>query len=229
MRSIAGLGLGCLIALGVSGAPPAVAQSEEIYRAQAGRWLIAARTGEPGCVVTLGLARAIGGRAIEMGQDCAKRLPVIANAAAWAIADGVILRDATRRTIARFSEDETAIWTERNQDLLMVPLTQGVDRLPVARAVFGAWTMRRPGGPAICEVTFLDRAPPGGQESFALTLRPGCDAAVTRLKFASWRIEGPNLMLYGNDGESLGFELTASGFAKRKAEGGRPLLMEKAR
>jgi hypothetical protein len=95
--------------------------------------------------------------------------------------------------------------------------------------VFGAWILRRPAGPALCEVTFLDRVPPGSRESFALTLKPGCDGAVTRLKLATWRIEGPALMLYGQDGESLGFELTASGYAKRKSEGGRPLLMERAR
>jgi hypothetical protein len=223
------VGLVGIMLAGLAGAPPALAQSEDIYRAQAGRWLIAARNGQPGCFVTLGLARAIGGRSLELGTDCAQRVPAIANAAAWDIGEGVVLRDPTRRTVATFSEDETAIWTERKHDLLMVPAMQGVDRLPHARAVFGAWIMRRPGGPTLCEVTFLDRAPAGGQESFALTLKPGCDSAVTRLKLASWRIEGPALLLYGQDGESLGFELTASGYAKRKSEGGRPLLMERAR
>ncbi len=215
--------------LSLAAARPAFAQSTEILRAQTGRWLVAAQDGKPGCVLTLEMATTIGGRAVTVAPGCEGRMPSIADAAAWDLSDGLILRDPTRKVVARFSEDETAIWRDAERDFVMVKARAGVDRLPHAPAIFGAWTMRRPDGPVLCEVSFFDRPPPGGQESFALTLRPGCDAAVTRLKLASWRIEAPYLMLYGTDGESLGFELTANGFTKRPQAGGRPLLLQKKR
>jgi hypothetical protein len=221
--------IAALVMLAAGMASPALSQSEEIYRAQTGRWLIAATNGQPGCVVTLDAGRAIGGRVIRGAESCARTVPIIASAAAWDMGEGVVLRDATRKTLATFSEDETAILTDSRQKLLMVPAVPGVDRLPHADAVFGRWEMRRPGGPPLCTVTFAERPTQAGADTRPLTLAPGCDSAVSRLKLASWRIEGPHLMLYGPDGDSLGFALTAEGFAKRKAEGGRPLLMQRAR
>ena len=222
-------GFAIAVALSSGMASPVHAQADDLYRAQTGRWLIAAPNGQPGCIVTLDSDRTIGGRVIRGVESCAQSLPLIASAAAWDLGEGVVLRDATRKTVATFNEDDTAILTDRRQNLLMVPAVRGVDRLPHAEAVFGRWEIRRPGGAPMCLVTFTERTSQPGQDTRALTLASGCDGAIARLKLASWRIEGPHLVLYGPDGESLGFALTAEGFAKRKAEGGRPLLMQRAR
>ncbi len=205
----------------------AAAQSRDVLAAQAGRWLIAPASGEPGCVVTLEMAHAIGGRAVKAAPECASRLPAIANAAAWSMADAVLLLDATRRTVARFTEDETAILEDRERGLLMVRPRAGVDRLPHASAIIGSWTLRRPGGLPICEAAFESAAAPGAEGARRLVLRTGCDQALARLRLASWRVEGQTLFLYGDDGSSLGFVLTPAGFAKRAEEGGRPLVMER--
>jgi hypothetical protein len=219
-----------LIAVGLMQASQVVAQSDDILSAQAGRWLVAPTDGRPGCIVTLEMTNAIGGRTASAAANCAESLPPFANLAAWVLgASGLALIDPTRRPLARFTEDETALLHDKERNLMLVRPVSGVDRLPHASAIFGDWTMRRPGGPALCSVSFAQRPPAGGQESNALTLKPGCDPAVARLKLASWRVEGPNLMLYGNDGSSLGFVLTATGFTKRPEEGGRPLVIERAR
>lgn len=217
------------VALSIGIANPVRAQPDGIFRAQTGRWLIAAPNGMPGCIVTLDAGRTIGGRVIRGVESCAQSLPLIANAAAWDLGEGVVLRDATRKTIATFVEDDTAILADRRQNLLMVPAVRGVDRLPHVEAVFGHWVLRRPGGAPMCRVTFTERTSQPGTDTRALTRASDCDSSIARLKLASWRIEGPYLMLYGSDGESLGFAYTAEGFAKRKAEGGRPLLMQRAR
>jgi hypothetical protein len=104
----------------------------------------------------------------------------------------------------------------------MVRALPGVDRMPLAATVFGTHDMVRPGGPTICTLALL-KTLPDGVEGYALTLMPGCDKAVAGLKLASWRIEGPYLMLYGPDGQSLQFVPTPRGFAKSEIEGGKPL------
>ncbi len=211
--------------------------SPEIVKATAGEWLIAAQNGKPGCRVTLSAEPAIGGHALTIPPHCAQRLPRIARAAAWRFdgQGGLALADATRRTLIAFGEEqEGALYrgkgTPEDQDIVMVKAPTGVEELPNASKIFGRWTMRRPGGADICTVTFLDKPPPGGEESYALTLSTNCDAAVKRLKLASWRIETLDLMLYGTDGASLALTPNASGgFSKAAREGGRPLEMAKAR
>ncbi|WP_342360974.1 AprI/Inh family metalloprotease inhibitor [Terrarubrum flagellatum] len=218
-------------------AAPATAQeiSPDIIKATTGEWLFARRDGKPGCRIILSAEKTIGGYALTAPANCATRLPKIAEAAAWRFdgKGGLALADATRKTIVTVTErQEGSFWEGESgeaRDLVMIKAPKGVEALPMAKALFGKWIMRRPGGPAICEATLLDKPPPGGEESFALTLSPTCDAAVKKLKLASWRIETLDLQLYGTDGEGLAFTPRADGnFSKSARAGGRPLEFVRA-
>jgi Protease inhibitor Inh len=202
-----------------------------ILQALKGPWLLATDDGKPGCRMTLETAQTIGGYALTLAPDCARNLPRIADASAWSPHGGMNFSDPTRRRLFKLEEDETGIYRspagETGPVHVLFRPNAGVDRLPTASAVFGEWVMRRPGGEVVCQVRFLDKPPPGGQESYSLSLAPGCQQVVAKLKLATWRIETTDLLLYSPDGESLAFVPTATGFAKAAREGGRPLVLER--
>ena len=207
----------------------AIAQeaSAEIVRGQAGEWLVASDDGRPGCRVTLRTQKIVGGYAASAASDCATKVPRLANLTAWSFSDGVTLSDAARKPILVFGEDETTILKTRSGGPPVWYLTKpkaGIDRLPHASAVFGTWAMRRPNGPPICTVTFRDKPPKDGEESYALALDPGCDPAIRKLKLGSWRIDDTSLVLDGEE-SGLQFELAPFGFEKVREQGSRPLQL----
>jgi hypothetical protein len=211
---------------------PAAGQGVDpgISRSLAGSWLVAPLNGAPGCRVTLAVSPAPGGHGLTLAPDCATRVPVIATAAAWHPVDGLSLLDATRRPLLRFIENEDASYSAAGPapGYVLVRAPAGVDRVASAADAFGDWVMRRPDGETVCRIHLSNRPPPGGAESYAVRVTAqGCQAGVTRLRLASWRIEAPKLVLYGLDGNSLSFLRTATGFVKDPAEGGRPLVMER--
>lgn len=210
---------------GMFGVLPAHAQSPEIIKEQAGEWLAAADDGRPGCRIRLKTDKTVGGMVAAPAADCASRIPVLAKVEAWHMANGVTLSDASRKPILVFTEDETAILKTREggpPTYYLVRSKPGVDRLPHASAIFGTWQMRRPKGPAICTVTFRDKPPKGGEESYALALDSNCDPAIRKLKLSSWKIEDISLMLYGEE-DGLQFRQTASGYEKVIQGRDRPL------
>ena len=213
---------------------PASAQSPDIIRGQTGEWLIVGDDGKPGCRIRLDAAKTIGGMTAVPAKDCGSRIARLADVTSWHFAEsGVSLNDATRKRVMLFVEDETTLLKTRGDQVpnyLMVKAPAGIDRAPHAPAIFGTWSMHRPGGPAICTVTFRDKPPPGGEESFALAIHPQCDPGVRKMRLASWRIEDFSLMVYGQAGESLKFVPAQGGaFEKAASEGGPPLLLVKAK
>lgn len=224
----------CLLtAAGLAAASRAGAQSPDIVKAQAGEWLVAPDDGRPGCRIRLKTDKTIGGMVATPASDCRSRVPALADVAAWHMADGVTLSDATRKPVLVFAEDETTVLKTRGRAppaYYMFRPGKSVDRVPHASAIFGTWQMRRPNGPVICTLALRDRPEAGGQEnrsrSYGLELGPACDAAIKRLKLVSWRIEDLSLMLYGGDGEGLRFAQTATGFEKvTSSKSDRPLLL----
>ncbi|MCA0316723.1 MAG: protease inhibitor Inh/omp19 family protein [Proteobacteria bacterium] len=213
--------------------PPAFAQGIDpaILRAMQGSWLIAPQDGRPGCRVTLRTEVIPGGYALALGPDCTQRLPRLADVAGWNPVDGLKLIDARRRNVMEFREREDGQYDapEPSPGYALLRAPDHVTRLPMAPEAFGTWLMKRPDGEVVCRVQLLDRPPPGGQESYAVrVVAQGCQSAVTRLKLVSWRMEMLKLVLYGLDGNSLSFVQTPTGFAKTAAEGGRPLILERA-
>lgn len=236
-RGTAAWMLGSLVAALLSGAAPSYSQdvSPDILKSQLGEWLIVTDDGKPGCRIKLEARRTIGGMVAVPAADCASRLPKVGAVTSWRFAQpGISLNDATRKRILLFTEDETTLLKTRDETRpvhFMVQAKPGIDRAPHAPALFGRWAMQRPNGSPLCHVTFGDKPPPGGEESFALTVDPTCDPAIKRLKLENWRIEDVSLMLYGNGGESsLRFDPAPGGaFSKAESEKGRPLLLVKVR
>lgn len=205
-------------------ATPAFSVGDEIVEAMRGEWLIAPENGDQGCLVLLGAEQAIGGYAASEKVPCLDKSPLHEKIHSWNFDGngGVIFLNAERKVLLRLEEQEGGPYRTANgvqPVMLMAKMPQGVDRTPKAEELFGVWTIVKKNGEKICGLNLQDQPPPGGQESFAVTLAKDCDASIKKLKLASWRIEGFNLLLYGSDGESISF--TPDGKGNFNSEDGR--------
>lgn len=201
-------------------APPSAAHaqvSDEILKATAGNWLLAPEDGSPGCRVQLRTTETIGGYELRPSPSCLAVRTVMATVVAWRFDEatsGIAFTGPERETVISFKENEDGSYSssgEPGEVLLLLAAPPGVTAVPNAKNIFGTWTVLQGGGAAVCRVTFADTPPPGGEESYALTLADGCAPKLANLKLASWRIEGMNLMLYGTDGESFTFQPSDKG------------------
>lgn len=197
---------------------PSNAQADaEIVKATAGNWLLAPEDGRPGCRVQLRSNEVIGGYEIRPSPSCLGVRTMMVTVAAWRFdptTGGLAFSGPQRETLLAFTEMEDGTYASADaagDRLLLLKAPAGVTSIPNARAVFGSWSVLEEGGGEICSLTFSDQPPPGGEESYALSLAQGCDVKLANLKLVSWRIEGLNLMLYGSDGESFAFQPAAKG------------------
>lgn len=210
-RTTAAVSLILAAAVGLVPVTATAQVSDEIVKATAGDWLLAPEDGTPGCRVQLRTDEAIGGYELRPAPSCTGVRTMMITALAWRFdpSGGIAFVGPERETIVSFAEKEDGTYASAGKPgdvLLLMKAPAGVTAVPNAKAIFGTWSVLRGGNAAICRITFSDQPPPGGQESYALALAAGCDASLTRLKLASWRIEGLNLMLYGSDGDSFAFQ-----------------------
>lgn len=223
-----------IMAAAILHAPPAGAQEIDpsTIEAMTGNWLVAPADGAPGCVLKLTKEGAIGGFALEGAEHCANALPALADAAAWNFGDNaqILFLDPLRKVLMHFEEVEASPYRSVEKPALQMLFDPpaGTDRIPTAAALAGPWMLKRPGGETLCTVVL-------GKEQADIDTYPAsptgdCAATVRKLKLFRYQLNGLSLSLLGEDGSSLLFEETAPGrFEKAKEEGGKPLLMEKAR
>jgi hypothetical protein len=206
-----------VLALTIVAAPAHAQVSDDIVKATAGDWLLAPEDGRPGCRVQLRTNEAIGGYELRQSPSCLGVRTMLMTAIAWRFDQtngGIAFSGPERETVIGFTEKEDGTYASDGAPgdvLLLIKAPAGVSAVPNARTIFGTWTALQSGGADLCRITFSDQPPPGGEESYALKLEDGCDETLTRLKLASWRIEGLNLMLYGTDGDSFTFAPGAKG------------------
>jgi hypothetical protein len=70
--------------------------------------------------------------------------------------------------------------------------------------VFGDWNVTRGGTRAICTMTLSDTA--ATEETFTVTIKPGCDALVARFNPNTWRLDKGELVLSSAKGDTWRFE-----------------------
>ena len=69
--------------------------------------------------------------------------------------------------------------------------------------LFGEWQFSR-GGKAICQLTLSNTA--YDTDSFALTLKPGCDPFIARFGPVSWRLDRGQFVMLAANGQTWRFE-----------------------
>lgn len=206
----------------VAAVAPSLAQevSDDIVDATIGEWLIASSDGSPGCKVRLEKDKTIGGRVVQEGQSCgAPWRDVIA---AWEFSDpGIVLRDATRKDIIGFQEQEGGPWRtplEVTPTVYFVPEPKQMDHVPVEKEVYGSWTMSSSKGKTLCHMELSEQPAKDYSEARAVRLAKDCDASVRKTKVAAWHISEIYVVMIGGEEWVYTFFPTGDGFVSDNGE-----------
>lgn len=225
---IRGLGLAAVsVALAFTMAQPARAADDELVQGQAGTWLVAPESGAKGCRLTFGTNAVAGGYDVSGADACATPLPALAKAKVWNFTDdgSLAIADADGKPLMRFQQEEGSPWESEGGDpTWLLPALGDVDHVPTVDSLAGAWRIQQPDGKPLCDVTLTTDKDQDGTAKMS----PGSDCAseIGDLKLSLWANEGFGLVMLGNDGSSLSFDMKPDGtFQKSEEEEGEPLLL----
>ncbi len=210
-RAITSSGLALLAALTLIGADGAHAQSAapDPLKAVAGTWELSNADREKNCIAYLKADPAPGGAILELEAACATVFPALKDAAVWSVLNEELrLIDPKGKTLLMLTEVESGMYEgERpGEGLFFLQNIAAVgrdDRKP--SQLVGDWTFMR-GGKAICVVTLSTKK--AGDDKFALTVAPACDAAIAGFGPAAWRMDRGELVLISGRAEEWRFEET---------------------
>jgi hypothetical protein len=166
---------------------------------------------------------------VEFDKNCAALFPLVADVAGWIFPDNDLLRllDAQRKTLIEFSEVEDNIYEAPTPGLGVLFLQNAAAAGPPPKPpeqVAGNWAIVREGGPPLCQLTLTTTV---AGDALALTVKPGCDAAIARLNFGQWRIDRGELMLVPARGNPWRFEEVDNVSWRRLPESADQILLVK--
>jgi hypothetical protein len=166
---------------------------------------------------------------VEFDKACADLFPLVNDVAGWVFPDNDLLRllDAQGKILVEFSEVENGIYEAPTPGVGVLFLQNAAAAGPPPRPldqVTGDWAIKRGSGAPICTVTLSANA---AKDGFALTVKPGCDAAIARLNFTQWRLDRDELMLVPTRGNPWRFEEVEAGNWRRVPESANPLFLIK--
>lgn len=214
-------------ALAFTFAQPARAADDELVQAQAGVWLVAPESGAKGCRITFGTNVVSGGYEITGADSCATPLPALSKASAWNFTDdgSLAIADAGGKPLMRFQQEEGSPWeSEAGDPTWLLPAVGDVDHVPTVASLAGAWRIQQPDGKPVCDVTLTTDKDQDGTAK--MSTGGDCAAEIGELKLSLWAAEGFGLVMLGNDGSSLSFDMKPDGsFQKSEEEEGEPLLL----
>lgn len=159
------------------------------------------------CTVTFKSDTTANGFKLEFDRNCANLFPLVKDIEAWSYPDNDLLRlvDARGKPLVEFSEVESGIYEAPTPGVGVLFLQAAGTATPVQRTaeqMFGDWTIMRSDKP-LCTLTLSSKAV---RDSYALTIKQGCDPAIARTGFATWQMDQGELVLQGARGTSWRFE-----------------------
>jgi hypothetical protein len=194
--ALAGLWLALAVTPGHAQAPAA---PSDAVKALAGGWELSNADHDRVCTVILRADPSVpGGFKLEPDKTCAATFPFVKDMTAWKIGarDVLQLLDPRGRALAEFSEVESGMYeAERPGEgiFFMQSLASLEPPAHTAEQMMGDWAVMRGTGKPLCSVTLTNTTV--DQDSFMLTLKPGCDAAVVRFGLSSWHMDRGELLL----------------------------------
>ena len=173
-----------------------------------GSWEFSDAERDRTCTVTLKSDPAPAGLKIEFDPNCANLFPLVREIAGWKFPDNdlLYLLVARGKSVVEFSEVEDGIFEAPTPGVgvlfLQNAAAAGAPPKP-AEQVAGDWAIVRKGGSPVCVLTLnMTKASDG----FGVAVKPGCEAAITRLNFTQWRVDSDQLMLVPSRGNPWRFE-----------------------
>jgi hypothetical protein len=192
--------------------PPPVTNNET-FKTVIGKWEISNADRDRTCALTFKSDPSGNLFKLELDKGCQAQMPEMKDAVGWTIAglDIVRLVDAKGKALMEFTPVEAGMFEAQR------PAALAADQMA------GDWGVVRSSGKKICTITLTNTA--AGQDAFALKLKPGCDAAVTRFGPAAWYMDHGELVLRSGRGQFWRFEESDPTNWQRVPEGADPITL----
>jgi hypothetical protein len=207
---------------------PAPAQTPPVLgdaaKAMLGDWEFSNAARDKVCTATFKRDAVKVGFKVAFDANCASLFPQVEKIAGWRFPDGdnLFLLDADGQPLAEFSEVESGIFEAPTPGVgvlfLQAPGAAAGPAQKTPQDMAGTWAVTR-GGATVCALTL---APSTSADGFALTLSPGCGAA---LNFTHWRLDGSELLLMPATGTPWRFVEVEGGSWQRLAGGSNQIML----
>jgi len=180
-------------------APPVTDAAKELV----GAWEISNSDRDKRCAVTFSVDPAPGGFKLEFDPDCGAAIPPLKDVVVWALGDKDVLRllDAKNVAVLELTEVESGLYEgERKGEGLYFMQTQAALKVETrtAEQLFGDWKILRELDKPLCTLTLSNAS--GGNETYKIVVKPGCNAAIAGFGFTTWRLDRDQLVLSGRSG-----------------------------
>jgi len=225
-RGLIGI-LGLILA--IAGARAQAPVSDDAKAMAEGTWEFSNADRDKRCTLTFRTDAAPTGMRLDFDRGCAALFPFIKEIVGWSRGQNDFLRllDAKGQSVLEFSEVESRIFEapRPGEGILFIQASTAVGPPPKeASEMFGDWALKR-GGAAkpICTMTLADTA--AGDDFFALKLKPGCDALVTRFAPTAWQMDRGELVLRNARNVTWRFAEGDGAAWQRVPEGPQPLTL----
>jgi hypothetical protein len=166
---------------------------------------------------------------LDLEKACATQMPELKGVVAWTIGglDLVRLLDARGRPIMEFSEVESGTYEAQRPGegiFFMENAATAANSVALtADQMAGDWGVVRGTGKTVCTITLTITA--ADADSFALKLKPGCDALVTRFGPAAWYMDRGELVFKSKGGQYWRFAASDPINWQRVPEGRDPITL----
>jgi hypothetical protein len=209
-------------------AQPSPAGSDA-FKAMIGKWEISNADRDRICAITFRADPSGSAFKLELDKTCPVQMPEVKAVVAWTIGglDLVRLLDGKGKPILEFTEVESGIYeAQRPGEGIFFMQNAAAAAGPVglaANEMAGDWGVVRGSGKTVCTITLTNTA--AGPDGFALKLKPGCDAVVTRFGPAAWYMDRGELVLKSKGGQFWRFEESDPVNWQRVPEGREPITL----
>jgi len=172
------------------------------------------------------------GAGFALVYDKATCLPLfgfLKDTVAWLPGAGGAIRfvNSAKRTVTEFTEGVGGRYEalRENDGVYFLANLQYVDpgEAPQFADLLGEWNLVRPGGAPICGLMLTDQAT--GDDTFAMTVKPGCDNSITRFGPTSWVLDHGDIIFFSGKGERLRFGRQQEGGWAKVPDRPSPLLL----
>lgn len=201
-----------LVALLLALLSPALAQTpapqpSDAARALVGVWELSNPDRDRRCQVTFRLDAAPPGRALAFSSACGTLFPDLRPTAAWQLGrdDSLRLVDNKGTILLEMTEVEAGMYeTTPSYTHYFLQTLAAINKERITDDLFGEWQFTRGTARVICQMTLGNTA--YDTDSFALTLKPGCDPLIARFAPVAWRLDRGQFVMLAANGQSWRFE-----------------------
>ena len=221
---------GPAVAQAPNSAPPAEGPVIPDAKTLAANYELSSALGDRKCPMTLDTKPAGPGFTLVYDRTiCLPLFGFLKETVAWlpGIAGSIRFVNAAKRTVSEFTEGVGGRYEalREGDGVYFLANLQFVDpgEAPQFADLVGEWNLLRPGGPPICAITLTDQAT--GEDTFVVTVKPGCDQAITRFGPVSWVLDRGDIIMFSQKGERLRFGRQQEGGWAKVPDTPRPLLL----